>query len=248
MLLPPSETKARGTRGRVLALERLSFPELTPARAEVARALVRTCGRPDAVALLGAAPGVADEVAANVDLQSAPTLPAARLYTGVLYDALDLPGLDPAAARRATRWLAVVSGLYGVVRLGDRLAPYRLPVCARLDGLGSGLEAYWRARLGPVLTGAAGQGLVLDCRSSSYHPFWRPSGDLATRWVQVRVPGASHHAKHTRGLVVRHLCRRGSQARTVPALAAEVGEGFAVRLHTPERPGRPWILDVRPPG
>jgi uncharacterized protein len=97
------------------------------------------------------------------------------------------------------------------------------------------------------MTAAAGRGLVVDCRSSSYVALWRPSGDLAERWVQVRVPGASHHAKHTRGLLTRHLCEIGSTARTPTALAEEARRRFAVDLHEPPRPGRPWVLDVTPP-
>lgn len=246
ILLPPSEGKADRGAGRPLDLERLSFPELIEAREATVDALVRTSAEPDAVRRLTAPNGAAAEVARNVDLRALRTLPAERLYTGVLYDAFDLAGLDPDARRRARRWVVVTSALFGAVRLGDRVPPYRLPICASLNGMG-GLEAHWRAVLGPVLTGAAGRGLVVDGRSSSYTPVWRPTAELARRWVQIRVPGASHSAKHTRGLVARHLCVHGSTARTVPALAEEVATGFEVELHEPVRPGHPWILDVHPP-
>lgn len=246
VLLPPSETKARRRRGSSLDLGRLSFPELTQARERVAQGLVSTSAWPDALQRLTVPEGVAHQVAANRDLTTTSTLPAAQLYRGVLYDALGLESLDASARRRATRWIVVVSALYGAVRLGDRLAPYRLPVCADLDGLG-GLEAYWRQHLGPVLTAAAGRGVVVDCRSSSYHALWRPGPEVAPRWVAVRVPGASHGAKRTRGLVVRHLCQAGTDIRDVPALAEVVSGAFETTLREPERPGRPWVLDVQPP-
>jgi uncharacterized protein len=185
-------------------------------------------------------------VARNVDLATRRTTTAARLYQGVLYDALDLENLEGPARSRASRWVVISSPLFGAVRLGDAVAPYRLPICARLDGMG-GLEAHWRAVLDPVMTAAAGRGLVVDCRSSSYVPLWRPHGDLAERWVQVRVPGASHHAKHTRGLLTRHLCVIGSTARTPDALAQEAAQAFEVELTAPPRLGRPWVLDVMPP-
>lgn len=246
ILLPPSEGKAQKGRGRPLELDRLSFPELVEARAHVLEALQTTSGRPDAVARLTAPPGAAAEVARNVEILDLPTMPAERLYTGVLYDALDIASLEGDALRRARRWLVVTSALFGALRLADRVPTYRLPICARLDGI-AGLEAFWRPALAPVLTAAAGRGLVVDCRSSSYVATWRPTAELADRWVQVRVPGASHFAKHTRGLVARRLCVAGSTATHVPALAGELSTAFEVDLHEPARPGKPWILDVAAP-
>ena len=54
-------------------------------------------------------------------------------------------------------------------------------------------------------------------------------------------------AKHTRGLVARHLCQVGATPRSVPALRDVVGRAFDVRLHEPARAGAPWVLDVVPP-
>ncbi|GAB2612507.1 YaaA family protein [Pseudactinotalea suaedae] len=248
ILLPPSEGKAQRGRGRPIDLARLSFPELAAARDHVLDALATTSARPDALVRLTAPPGAAQEVERNARIREIGTLPAERLYTGVLYDALDLESMEVAARRRARRWVVVTSALFGAVRLADPLPPYRLPVCASLDGLDSpaGLEAYWRRHLPDTLTEAAGRGVVVDCRSSSYVPLWRPTAELADRWVQIRVPGASHSAKHTRGLVTRHLCVAGSLAKDVPAVAQEIGAAFDVALHEPARPGKPWVLDVHP--
>lgn len=244
ILLPPSEGKASRGRGRPLDLARLSFPALTGPRAQLLDALEATSARPDAVARLAAPAGAQDEVARNTRIRELGTLPAERLYTGVLYDALGLDSLTGPARRRARRWLVVTSALFGATRLGDPLPPYRLAIGGRLDGVAR-LDSFWRPYLDPVLTEAAGNGVIVDCRSGGYLPMWRPTGTLAARWVQVRVPGASHWAKHTRGLVTRHLCQRGSSARTATALAEEIAEAFDVDLHEPATPGRAWVLDVR---
>ena len=63
--------------------------------------------------------------------------------------------------------------------------------------------------------------------------------------MQIRVPGATHLAKHTRGLVARHLCESGVDARTARALQDVVADRFETTLSKPVRPGRPWVLDTR---
>ncbi|HYN28573.1 MAG TPA: peroxide stress protein YaaA [Dermatophilaceae bacterium] len=244
LLLPPSESKWQRPRGAPADPGSWSFPELAPARALVAAALREASASPDAPTLLGVSPGVLDDVARNLVLDTAPAAPAADVYTGVLYSALDLASLDTAARRRAYGWLVVVSALHGAVRPRDRIPAYRLAMGADLPGVGP-LARFWRGPLGEVLPGAAGRGLVVDCRSAAYAGAWAPTGDLAARWVHVRVPGAGHATKHTRGLVARHLCIEGADPRAVPAVADVVGHAFDVTLTEPSRAGRPWVLDVR---
>lgn len=245
ILLPPSESKATRPRGAAMRPDRLSAPELGPARATVAEALAAASARDDAPEVLGVSPNLGEEIARNLHLATAPALTARDLYAGVLYDALDLPSLDAAASRRATRRLLVVSALYGAVRMNDRVAPYRLSMGVNLPGVGP-LATFWRPHLEEVLPGAAGRGLVVDCRSSTYAAAWMPQGTLADRWVTVRVPGATHMAKHTRGLVARELCRTEADPRRPEAQVDLLGGTFEVELHEPPRAGRPWVLDVQP--
>lgn len=246
VLLPPSESKATRARGAALRPESLSHPTLTVQRARVAEALAAASCRPDAPEVLGVSPSLRDEIDRNTRLLTAPTLPARDLYTGVLYDALDHASLDAASARRAARRLVVVSALYGAVRMADRLAPYRLSMAVNLPGVGP-LATAWRPHLEEVLPPAAGRGLVVDCRSSTYAAAWSPRDTLAGRWVAVRVPGATHMAKHTRGLVARALCEDTADPHRPEALPDVLAShGFDSALHGPERPGRPWVLDVLP--
>lgn len=246
ILLPPSESKANRRRGKPADPSSWSFPELADTRALVAEHLRKVSESPTATADLGVSQGLADEVARNLELDSAPATPASEVYTGVLYDALDLASMDASARRRANQWLVIISALHGAVRPKDRITAYRLSMDVNLPGLGP-VAAAWRPVLGDVLTAAAGREVVVDCRSSTYAVAWTPTGEVASRWVQVRVPGASHMAKHTRGLVARHLCLAGQRARTPEKLAGIVGEAFDVALTPPARPGRPWVLDVTAP-
>ena len=249
VLLPPSEGKSPPVRGPALDLSRLSLPELTATRAAVLQALVTVSGRPGGAAALGVPAARAPEVERNTRLRQEPTLPAGSVYTGVLYAALGLAALDPAAARRAARRLLVVSALFGALRVTDRIPAYRLAMGVSLEPLGP-LAAVWRAPLAEALPPLAGRGLVVDCRSAPYAAAWSPVGELGQRWVTVRVPGVTHHAKHTRGLVARALCLLPDDPRTPQRLAGILdgfGDGPTVlhtRLTEPPRPGRPWQLDV----
>lgn len=244
ILLPPSESKSSRSRGKPADPAALSFRELVTPRRTVAAELAAVSARPGATSVLGVSTNLADEVDRNTRLDTAPALPVRDLYTGVLFDALDLAGMDPAARGRATRWVAVVSALHGALRLTDRVAPYRLSMGVTLPGTGP-LARFWRPHLEDLLTTAAGDGVVVDCRSSTYAAAGAPRGAAAERWVQVRVPGASHMAKHTRGLVAGHLCRTGAKPRTPHELADVLAPAFAVAgPHAPDRPGRPWTLDV----
>ena len=243
ILLPPSESKTGRTRGRSVVHEHLSFPQLADTRRAVAAALEDVSARPDAAATLGVSANLTAEIARNLVLHTAPALPASRVYSGVLYDAFDYASLDAAAKRRANRWVVVISALYGAVRPTDAIAPYRLSMAVNLPGVGP-LASAWKPGLTTVLAEVAGRGLVVDCRSSTYAAAWTPTGDLADRWVQVRVPGATHMAKHTRGLVARELCRLGRDARRVPDLAGALEESFHLGVTPPGRAGLPWVIDA----
>lgn len=243
VLLPPSEGKHAPHRGRPLALDTLSFPSLTPTREGVLEALARVSAGVDACRELGVSPGLADEVTRNLRLREAPTAVTGQIYTGVLYGALGLATLDPAASRRAARRLLVVSALFGALRIGDRIPAYRLSMGVDLPPLGP-LARLWREPLGAALPDAIGRGLVVDCRSAAYAAAWAPVGGLAERWVQIRVPGVSHLAKHTRGLVARALCESAADPRHPAGLAQVLEPGFHVRLSAPARAGRPWVLDA----
>lgn len=245
ILLPPSESKTGRTRGGAVAPEKLSFAELASTRQAVAVALATVSRHPDAADRLGVSPNLTAEIARNLVLHTAPAAPASRVYSGVLYDALDYASLDSAAQRRANRWLVVVSALYGAVRPTDSIAPYRLSMAVNLPGIGP-LASAWKPELRRVLPAAAGRGVVVDCRSSTYAAAWAPEGELAERWVQVRVPGATHMAKHTRGLVARHLCIAGRDVRRVSQLVDVLSGAFHVTVSEPERTGRPWVLDATP--
>ncbi|MFC8301506.1 peroxide stress protein YaaA [Micromonospora orduensis] len=258
ILLPPSEGKADAGTGRRFSPDRVSLPELNPARERVLDALVTLCAGPDEEAArvaLGLSEGQRDELRRNARLRAAATAPAERLYTGVLYEALGLASLPAPAQRAARRSILISSGLWGAVRLADRIPPYRCPIGARLPGVGA-LSAYWREELASALDGAAGRGPVLDLRSGAYAATWTPRGELAERTVTVRVlherevdgvpvrSVVSHFNKATKGRLVRDLLLAGARPRTAAQLVGTLRE----LKHTVEEqttaPGRVRQVDL----
>jgi cytoplasmic iron level regulating protein YaaA (DUF328/UPF0246 family) len=251
ILLPPSEGKTAPRRGNRLALDRLSFPGLTDARDDVLQALVRVSSEhPEAERVLGLTPGQSGEIVRNAGLLTARTARADKVYSGVLYDALDVATLDPAARRRATRWLAVQSSLFGLLRPGDPIPAYRLSGDVSLPGLG-GVAAHWRNHLDPVVREATGNGLLVDLRSSTYATFWRPAPDLAVKVATVRVlhevggrrQVVSHFNKATKGRLLRALLEDGTAPRSPAALADHLG-ALGWKVETGEPTSRGTRLDV----
>lgn len=245
LLLPPSEGKTRAPAGaRPVDLGSLTRPQLTRARQQVLDALVQACAGPGALDLLGVGVSLGPEVRRNVRLRTEPASDMVRVYSGVLYSALGLADLPPTGRRRARAHVVVVSALWGALSPGDRVPAYRLSMGTDLPGVGP-LAAHWRHPLGEVLASEV-DGLVVDCRSAAYVAAFRPRGDAAEVTVQVRALSAgavvSHHAKHTRGLLARHLLVRPARVpRSPQALADAAAEHFDVDL---QRAGPGWRLDV----
>ncbi|MEJ8634687.1 peroxide stress protein YaaA [Streptomyces sp. MS2.AVA.5] len=258
VLLPPSEGKAASGRGAPLKPESLSLPGLADARAAVLDELVELCAADadKAREILGLSEGLRGEIAKNVQLRTAGARQAGELYTGVLYDALGLATLEPDARRRARASLLVFSGLWGAVRIGDRIPPYRCSMGVKLPGLGA-LGTHWRAPMDSVLPEVAGSGLVLDLRSSAYAAAWKPKGEVAARTATVRVLHSqlvdgvekrsvvSHFNKATKGRLVRDLLVTGARPKGPGELVEALRDlGYVVEAEPPARAGRPWSLDV----
>ncbi|HUN34847.1 MAG TPA: peroxide stress protein YaaA [Trebonia sp.] len=215
---PPSETKAFPAEASPVDLASLALPELGPTRTRLLKALVRLARGRTSTALeaLGLSEGQLAEVDHNRELVSAPAGPAAEVYTGVLYDALDLPALHRQGVR--TDQVLIFSGLWGVVRPGDRIPHYRCSAGVKLPVIGS-VSAAWRKALRAPLTAHVGDQLVVDFRSGAYAALWTPPANAVTvRVLHEREVGGvvkravvSHFNKATKGRLIRALLESGQQ-------------------------------------
>lgn len=251
IIVPPSETKRPpAPTGAPVDLERLSFPELTDTRRQVAEALVKTSGSLDAFRRLQVRQSMAPAVAANTHLFELPAVPVLDLYTGPVHEGLDAAGLSEEAAARAASSLVVNSALWGLLRPADRIPSYRLQVCAHLVGV-EDLEPVWREVLPDVLADAAGpDGLIVDIRSPVYQATGMPKalGDR-TVWVRVDMGPPGHRigeviAKRMRGAAAHELLESGVDAAEPGELAAVLGHRWPTRLEPPQRAGKPWTLSL----
>jgi cytoplasmic iron level regulating protein YaaA (DUF328/UPF0246 family) len=188
ILLPPSEGKSPGGRGRAWAPGTLALPDLDADRAAVLAAL-------------------GGEVAA------APTTPVIARYTGVLYQELAYATLPVALRRRVDRSVLVFSGLWGVVRPRDPVPAYRLKMGASLPGLGK-LSTWWRPRLTAALAPALRGRVVWDLLPAEHAAAWSPAEVPVARRITVRFVDAggrtvSHWNKLLKGALVRHVLAEG---------------------------------------
>ena len=232
ILLPPSEGKSFPTMGSPVALSSLSHPELSDTRRRVGDALVRLSGTRGALAAHGVGPSLEDQVRHNATLWENPSAPAATVYAGVLYEAAQAASWDSRMQARAHERIRIISALWGAIAPTDKIPAYRLSMTTALPRIG-GLASLWRRHLDAALGPLAGDGVVVDCRSSAYVAAW-PS--IGAPWVAVRVlrerdgtrSVVSHMAKHTRGLLTAHLLT----LETVPQTPSDVADAATTMIGT----------------
>ena len=228
VILPPSETKSDGGKSAPLDLESLSLPELNGVRRDVADALVALSGDLEAsraVLGLGTTDAAIAEVSRNAELWTAPTRPAITRYTGVLYDALDYPGMTRASKTKAADRLMIGSALFGVVSAADLIPAYRLSGGSKLPGFGT-LGSVWKPVLSPALD--AIDDFVVDLRSGVYQKLGPVDGAVTATVVTEYADGSrkvvSHFNKHYKGLVAHELVRTRRNVRDVNALASVLSD------------------------
>lgn len=243
ILLPPSETKRPGGRGRPVDEASLALPALAPQRSAVIDALIALSADEDhAARVLKLGATQRGEVAVNAALRSAPTMPAIDRYTGVLYDALDAASL-PAAPRR---WLGahvlIHSAPFGPVGALDPIPAYRLGAAASLPALPA-LKRVWADAVTAALADESPR-FVLDLRSEAYVALGPLPDAVPSAYVRVvseadggAVRALNHFNKHAKGALVRRLAderpriaSRGAFVRWADASGLRVRDGASGEL------------------
>jgi len=206
ILLPPSEGKTAPEGGEAVDLDSLVFAEeLGEQREKLIQAF-------------------------DPALLKVPAVPAAEVYTGVLFGRLQLPKLG----KRARGRVLIASGLWGFVRPDDRIPYYKFPPKTKLKGIGAP-AGYWRPALAEAMPDREDE-LIVDMRSGAYASFWKPKRAtlLAVRAFTERDgerKAVSHMAKAVRGDVARALLQAKKQPKDAEDAAAIArAAGFSVEL------------------
>jgi len=141
---------------------------------------------------------------------------AALAFNGDVYEGLQAPSLSDAQLKWAQEHVAILSGLYGVLRPLDLMRPYRLEMGTRLaTDKGKNLYDFWGNQIAAYLNerlDAQKTKVVLNLASEEYFK----SVDLKTLKAPVvqcvfqdYKSGAwkviSFHAKRARGLMARFV-------------------------------------------
>lgn len=245
ILLPPSETKRPGGRPRVLDHGRLALPELAAHRDRVVDALVALAADEDEAArVLKLSARQRGEIAHNAALRTAPTMPAADRYTGVLYDALDAGTMDAAARRWLGAHVMIHSAPFGPVGALDPIPAYRLAAGTSLPGLES-LRHVWADAVTAALA-AASPSFILDLRSEAYAALGPVPAEVPSVYLRVVTAGSdgtvralNHFNKHTKGELVRRLAFERPRIGSVGGLRR-----WADRAGQVLRPGAEGELDL----
>lgn len=142
--------------------------------------------------------------------------PAIHAFKGDVYIGLDADSFSDGSMRTAERQLRILSGLYGLLRPGDLIKPYRLEMGTSLDTRrGKTLYAFWGERITKLLNAdleETGASHLINLASTEYFKAVKPkmlSRPLVTvnfkeqRGDQLKT--ISFSAKLARGQMARHI-------------------------------------------
>jgi uncharacterized protein len=252
-LLPPSETKNDATGKAKLNLKNLSFPELTKSRTLALESLITLCESSPAKArtVLGLSQKQDFERERNIRLKTTSAAPAWKVYSGVLFDALNPEALSTAALKKLSKYFYVQSAMFGLISLGDVIPAYRLSADTKLPKIGS-LSNIWAKPCSEIFESL--DELIVDLRSSQYANLAPLPKSVAEQVVVVKIlqkmPSGppkvvSHHNKATKGRIIRQIVTSGSVPTTVDQLGKTISKLKAdVDLVKPKSAGQPLALNV----
>jgi cytoplasmic iron level regulating protein YaaA (DUF328/UPF0246 family) len=240
ILLPPSETKRSGGVGISIVKLAIIWAALDPARDQLIDALQSLCADSAlATKALGLGKQSANDLAANLELRTAPTLPAVLRYNGVLFEALDYPNLSESAKQRVTEKLFIQSALFGLLPASEQIPYYRFSASSSLPGVN--LKKVWteaHAAVWPRMIGP-----ILDMRSNAYvdlNPVPEANESYFVEIFDSSGKAMNHFNKKAKGVLTRAALERNLESvEQLPEIAKTVNliaevNGRSVRVTTPK--------------
>jgi cytoplasmic iron level regulating protein YaaA (DUF328/UPF0246 family) len=238
-LLPPSETKEVGGSPLSISQVALTFGGLNPARDAVYEALRALCERPEEAAkFLKLGKKQLDQIAINLEVQDAPTMPAINRYTGTLYDAIHGRGLKGTPTEhnqitkemfeRAKDSVLIQSALFGLIPATNLIPNYRLSGTTNLPGIS--LKDTWTPTHEPIWKRLE-DGPIIDLRSKAYAELAPIPETVENYWVEVLDSNSgralNHFNKKGKGQLINAVLSAKVSPKTIADLkkiAATIGQ------------------------
>lgn len=173
--------------------------------------------------------------------------PAVLAFAGDVYDGLDAGSMSLDDLAWAQEHVAILSGLYGVLRPLDKLQAYRLEMGTRLaNGHGSNLYAFWGDTLAQHLDARLARekkkALIVNLASQEY---FKAAARKSLRtpvvecvfedWKNGQYKVISFFAKRARGLMARYAIQRRLQTAKELEGFDLAGYRFAAQVSEPGR-------------
>jgi hypothetical protein len=208
---------------------------LAQSRRDVAQALAAAMADPAGAARVTGVGGALAVRARDANLHTigGPVLPAARRYSGVVWDHLGTA--DLVTRRRAsTPDVLIVSAIGGLFTLDDPVPDYKCSIGTRLPGVGS-LAAFWRRHSAEALVAACGDALVWDLLPGDHSRAVDMTASGAARVIRVIPVTASgraigHNAKAVKGRFARHVLGARTAASVSGLVRSFAWPGWSARL------------------
>lgn len=167
-------------------------------------------------------------------------------FNGDVYEGLDAKSLHEKELEWAQTHIAILSGLYGILRPLDWMQPYRLEMGTKLaNPKGKDLYAWWGDQLALHLVkqlAKQGDDVIVNLASQEYFKAVKRKA-LKARviecvfedWKSGAWKVISFHAKRARGMMARHAIQ--NRVTQVDGLLSFDAEGYAydAKASTPER-------------
>ncbi len=150
------------------------FNELNAERRKIIGAVQEAIEAGDNLEELFSANGeyLAQAIGLNREIYDAPLMAALdRFSPGVMYEAMDFPGLPTGAQRRLLENGIIFSGLFGLLRPDDLIPDHRLPIESEVPNIGA-LTDFWRPVISPALNRTIADAFVWDMLPDSHLAAW----------------------------------------------------------------------------
>ncbi|MES2887067.1 MAG: peroxide stress protein YaaA [Pseudomonadota bacterium] len=237
LLLSPAKTLDYDTPPHVAATD---DPGFLSQSAELIR-LLKKHSADDIANLMNLSPALAELNAGRYKawrrtFTDANSKPAVLAFNGDVYEGLDAASLKPAELAWAQSHVAILSGLYGVLRPLDRMQPYRLEMGTALPNpRGNTLYAFWGDTLAEHLNDRLAHErhpCIVNLASQEYFKAVSRKALKASvvecvfeDWKPAGYKVISFFAKRARGLMARYAIQH--RVKQPEALQAFDSEGYA---------------------